>query len=1365
MRLLRTGLLLLACATAGGAQVPAGSPLAPFQPDEHTLLLYHCDEGSGTVVHDSSRYGYHGELRGAKWAPGRFGGGLRFDGRHDSVFRHLTEAICGLKQITLECWFRPDNPEGRQFLMGKDVSFHFDVTDGGATSLSIYNEGGGKPNAEGKPHQHLGFGGLSLRPRTWHHNAVTYDGRFISFFVDGVLRHRVAAAKDFLLGTNSRGLWLGCYVGTDFWFSGQMDEVRISGCVRYDAERKLAVGGKVFAMPGHTQPAKAVRTPVRTGLAQVEVTLRKRHGKDAAGWVWLQPPGGKAAVVGRYELRGLADGAPQTVRCDVSDEVAGDGTYILALEPTDQAGYFAVTKATLTAGGRQLADWSGAVQSRRTFEPPLLVPLCAGAPTAAPAGRITLLPKGAARLGGSLEIVAEDPAEPPLLSGDGFAEYWVEVPQTTTYRCYLRYTSAALRPCDLVIDGDDLHDYHMLARERTETGTTADALWRYQGTKTLSAGLHWLRLQDVLPDIAGLRLDPVAAAPAAAVPWARFGVPAEDFLAQAGTWRAEPLHGAPGGAAVTNAGGALRFTTAFGNQNPADLDAGDAVRLRHAGQWDLEPFGRLTCRFDGQGTGHCVALRLVDAKGDEKLLWIGRDSEAKPRQVTVPVSFEGNDVFDPAHVVAVCLDLDEGNQQPTQAHTFAGALAELRFHRRDAVALPAGYEGDLTRAKEALAARVAQAPASEALRSPGYRPWTKPVVPEEHPLYATTEPKPVTRATLGYQLHATGARGISPETLDDYHRHYDFGDVCWPHIGICPLRANYPDDAAYQAALKEFERQLVAVRERGLLLFDIWGYVPYEAGFPWTVAPEHKAILLRVFGDRFLGFDNGEQDGRYIGSYAHRGKAKTRREGWSDFVAWDEKVCGDNGHYMNATGSLNYSHYYGERGARMLGLETAQGLPSDTLMFSFLRGAGKQYGRLIYQATSVWNRFGYNIHSGRKTDGGQGYGFGPHKGCSLSLHKRLFLSGFLGGHSIVGTETAQFTADRLADGAPELSPLGRQHVDLLKWTQNNVDRGVQYTPVAFMLDFHNGWNMPRHLYRGDRYKIWGKFPYEKGDYLIDQAFRMVWPGYEDASYLRNERGFLTPTPYGDLFDVLNNRCHPDVLKQYTSVMLLGDVELTASVVANLTAFVQGGGDLLLDARHAALLPAAMTGVSLGAAGKGLTSLVLKGRRTFGELPYTYRQMTAAGATALVLNELGHPLLTVNAHGRGRVIVCAVDHWLTDNVTYRTPEIVNLEPPYQWVRGVQAVLDEYFASFSPVVVEPAGLGIQITDSDDGRLLVGLFNNDLFAPWHGAVRLRAGTLAGAAELRSGRALPTSAPLTLTVAAGDVAVLELRPQTKRR
>ncbi len=1338
-----------------------GSPLKPFAPDAHTLLLYHFDEGEGALAKDASKHGYHGEVRGAKWTDGKFGKALRFNGKDACVFRKMTEAIRDLKQITVECWFNQDDPSGRQFLVGKDVAFHFDVSGGHSTSMSIYNRGGRAPNADGLRHQQLGAR-ISVPARRWHHNAVTYDGAHVSFFFDGKLVQRVEAAKDFRLGVQSRGLWVGCYVGMDFWFSGKIDEVRVSDSVRYDPEKRLKVGARIFEMAQKPRRVLAVRKAKRTGTARLQLTLKKLYGGNAAGWVYLKPPSKRAAIVGRYDLKGTTDGQVAELECDVSDEVEGNGSYLVGLVATQNAGYFALTRATLSGAGRTLAQWSGSVRSRRTFSPPVLAALHVGDAPAKASSRIVLLPRGADRMWGDLEVYEED-GEAPCLSGNGYAECWLDVPAAASYRVHMRYASKSRRPCDIVIDGRDLNAYNMCALNPTGGYRSSDAFWEYQGTARLAAGAHWLRIQGMPPGIVALRLEPEPAFESPATPWQRHPVPPGDFLCRAELWVASTQFGKPIETRMAlTAPGTLRYATHFTNTDENRLFAGDGARLTFAGAFDLEPFGRLTFRWQGQGSGHVLALRAIDVKGIEKLLWRERDTSAEPREIRVPISFEGNNVFDPTRVVSICFDLDEGNVNPGQPSRFEGSIINPVFERRDVIVPAADYAGMLAQARTAMAEIATPAGKRGAtLTSPGFKPWTRPVVPEEHPLYATADPKPVTRQTMGYDLHFTGARNISEATLDDFHQHYDFGDVCWPHIGICPQRSRYKTAAGYQRALKGLEERLRDVRRRGLYLFDIWGYVPFNPRYRHKIAPEHHEILRRVLGDRFLGYDNGEQDGRYIGSYAHKSKAANRKEAWLDFVKWDEHICGDSMDYMNATGSLNFSHYYGERNCRTLGLETAQGLPSDTLMFAFLRGASKQYGRLTTQATSIWNRYGYRMYHGRKTIRAGGYGYGPNKGCSLSLHKRLFFSGYLGGQSIVGTETSQFTADRLPNGARELSPLGRQHLEIKEWVEKHPDRGVMYTPIAFMLDFYNGWNMPRHLYRRDKYRIWGKFPYEKGDYLIDAVFRMVWPGYQDCSYRRNERGFITATPYGDIFDVITNRCQPEIMKQYTAIMLLGDVEMTPEVVAKLADFVRAGGDLLVDAKRAEALPGELAGLRLGEQAKGCMSRVLSTARTFEELPYTYRVARLTTARSLLVNERGDPLISVQAAGKGRVIVAAIDRWLTDEVRYRAPKIVNMEPPYLLPKGVMRVLGRYFASFAPVVVEPPGLNVRVNcfEGDPRRLLVGLMNNDLFADWRGTLRVRRGEVASATELRTGDTLKPARGIALKVRAGDVAMVDVR------
>jgi hypothetical protein len=221
------------------------------------------------------------------------------------------------------------------------------------------------------------------------------------------------------------------------------------------------------------------------------------------------------------------------------------------------------------------------------------------------------------------------------------------------------------------------------------------------------------------------------------------------------------------------------------------------------------------------------------------------------------------------------------------------------------------------------------------------------------------------------------------------------------------------------------------------------------------------------------------------------------------------------------------------------------------------------------------------------------------------------------------------------------------------------------------------------------------------------------------------------------------------------------VELTPEVLGNLKGFVESGGDLLVDAHQARALGEALTGVALGDEAKATLTHLPSTHTTFVEQPYTYTRLTLRGAQALLVNENGEPLLTLAKAGRGRVITCAVDYWMTDKLTYRAPELVNMEPPYALLQGLRAVLADYFGSFSPVTVEPGGLNVRTCcyANDPKRLLVGLMNNDLFAEWRGRLKLRRGEAASARELWRGTALPAGREVPLVIPPGDVAIIDVR------
>jgi hypothetical protein len=181
------------------------------------------------------------------------------------------------------------------------------------------------------------------------------------------------------------------------------------------------------------------------------------------------------------------------------------------------------------------------------------------------------------------------------------------------------------------------------------------------------------------------------------------------------------------------------------------------------------------------------------------------------------------------------------------------------------------------------------------------------------------------------------------------------------------------------------------IKRRDLFLFDIWGYVPGSGpgGF-WQQfqVPVGVFSLLesRLGAARWLGMDNGEQDGRYIADYAKQMQptAAPRLEQYLKFHRYFERLTGELGNRMVALVSLGFGHYFLKEGLYTLaGAEAGQALPNNQVYYSFIRGAGKQYGVPWFGNASIFNRWGYKVY------GDEGCDHGPLKGTSLSLLRRL----------------------------------------------------------------------------------------------------------------------------------------------------------------------------------------------------------------------------------------------------------------------------------------------------------------------------------------------------------------------------------------
>lgn len=422
------------------------------------------------------------------------------------------------------------------------------------------------------------------------------------------------------------------------------------------------------------------------------------------------------------------------------------------------------------------------------------------------------------------------------------------------------------------------------------------------------------------------------------------------------------------------------------------------------------------------------------------------------------------------------------------------------------------------------------------------------------------------------------------EDLDLYTEQQKLGRIIWPVFSTL--------------AAQNFKDLVAEIKRRNLYLFDFWGHVPgsgLEGMWSHCVPPPGLvAYLEKELGDHFLGIDNGEQDGRYMGGYAPQQCPSflDRVRQYLNFQRHFERMGNDLGNHLSALVSLCFGHYFHKEGNHiLLGAETAQALPNSQLYYAFIRGAGKQYGIHWFGNASVFNRWGWKTYESEGSEDGLRYG--PEHGTSLNLLKRLLYTHYLYNCVAIGFEQSWLLGDNTekrikglpvpmqADGGTgRLSPVGVIQAKAAEFVEKHGQPGVMHTPVALLLDFFAGWAPPRHIYTQNIYQVWGAMPYAAGDYLTHSVLSLFYPGYEDSSYYRDERGFLAPTPYGDLADCLLSDVPLWALRQYGLVIIAGKLQPSLELRDKLRAFVEAGGKVVMTGENARHL---MPGLKLGSA--------------------------------------------------------------------------------------------------------------------------------------------------------------------------------------
>jgi hypothetical protein len=183
------------------------------------VAAYSFNEGSGTIVGDSSGNANTGALSGTTWTTaGKFGSALVFNGTNARVTINDSNSLDLTTGMTLEAWVYPTvTPSGWRTIVDKSTDIYYLMASSGQNTPAV-----GATFAAGNQNT---YAPSALPVNTWAHVAATYDGAMVRLYVNGV---QVASqAQTTPLTTSTQALYIGGNSPYGEYFQGRIDEVRI----------------------------------------------------------------------------------------------------------------------------------------------------------------------------------------------------------------------------------------------------------------------------------------------------------------------------------------------------------------------------------------------------------------------------------------------------------------------------------------------------------------------------------------------------------------------------------------------------------------------------------------------------------------------------------------------------------------------------------------------------------------------------------------------------------------------------------------------------------------------------------------------------------------------------------------------------------------------------------------------------------------------------------------------------------------------------------------------------------------------------------------------------------------------------------
>src|SRR5258705_6546400 len=368
-------------------------------------------------------------------------------------------------------------------------------------------------------------------------------------------------------------------------------------------------------------------------------------------------------------------------------------------------------------------------------------------------------------------------------------------------------------------------------------------------------------------------------------------------------------------------------------------------------------------------------------------------------------------------------------------------------------------------------------------------------------------------------------------------------------------------------------------------------------------------LLNGELKDQFIGWISGESVGyvwdsapqelKISPSMTRRELLEAHRSFYSNALArkWRETFHAETGPMWDklipaqSTSSISFAHALTQWGVNLVGMETAAVMPMTGMRIAFARGAARQFGGdfLYYHAPN----FGDTATTFTKAQNFAGPDFfyhtryGPTMGPSLSWYRKSYYLYYMSGASAIYLEQGHDQFFKPGPGAHpfQLNPLGRISDEFVRFAEKHPDRGIPYTPIAFLLD-------PAHGFEMTDYPQW---PFEvsqidRGDRVLRELFGVAYyPGLvvEGEPAIADRQPFVSSV-FGDVFDVITAATPSPrpplspsaLLSSYRAIVVGGHIEWSPEWIQKLTDYVRSGGTVVINAAQIKGIPEQLIGVRM-----------------------------------------------------------------------------------------------------------------------------------------------------------------------------------------